>query len=185
MSTDSEQHPNLELFFDRWLTAAFKDIQIFEQTAVNYISTVLTRFAMAEKLYQVERLPELQPKSVVDMLLEAEARSRPSEREFDPFSERELRKHVADYILFMTGIFREYVNDLGILDFYFQEGRKSYRQVYEFDKSLSQPHAGVFMKLHANFERYSGGINYMKKVYFDEKMPQGTPPIILKQIYSQ
>lgn len=185
MSKNSEKHPNLEPFFDRWLTAAFKDIQIFEQTAVNYISTVLTRFAKAEKLLQVERLPELQPKSVVDMLLGAEMRSRPSEKEFDPFGERDLRKHIADYILFMTGIFREHVLGLGILEFYFQEGRKSYRHVYEFDRSLSQPQAGVFMKLHSNFERYSGGINYMKKVYFDEKMPPGTPPIILKHIYNQ
>lgn len=173
----------LSKFFTRWLTAAFSDVQIFERSAVLYIAEILSHFANSEKLHKIQNMPQLKPNSVVEMLLQAEERSLPSESGFDPFGERNIRKHVADYTLFMTGIFREHIEGNGFLDFYLHEGRSSYKQVYEFDKSLSQPQAAIFDQLHTNFEEYSGGINYMKKVYFDSKMPAGTPADILKTIY--
>ncbi len=178
-----ESNEILVQFFRHWLTAAFTDIQIFHRETVQYIAETLSRFTRTEKMHYIKRRPELNLKSVVDMLLEAECSSVPSEPEFDPFGERDIRKNVADYTLFMTGIFREHVEFLGIMDFYLQEGSKSYRQVYEFDKNLCQPQAGVFQQLHYKFEEYSGGINYMKKVYFDAKMPVGMPPELIRSFY--
>lgn len=173
----------LTSFFTRWLTEAFSDVQIFDRNAVLYIAEILGHFANSEILHKIQNLPQLKSNTIVEMLIQAEDKSQPSEPGFDPFGERNIRKHVADYTLFMTGIFREYIEKIGILDLYFHEGRNSYKQVYEFDKSISKPKAGIFEQLHTNFEQYSSGINYMKKVYFDAKMPVNTPRDILKTIY--
>jgi len=173
----------LTRFFTRWLTEAFSDVQIFDRNAVLYIAEILGHFANSEMLHKIQNLPHLKSNTIVEMLIQARGKNQPSEPGFDPFGERNIRKHVADYALFMTGICREYIEKSGILDFYFYEGRNSYKQVFEFDKSISQPQAGIFEKLHTNFEQYSSGINYMKKVYFDAKMPVNTPRDILKTIY--
>lgn len=178
-----ENNEALKRFFTKWLTIAFSDIQMFDRQIVLYIAEVLSRFARSENLYRIKRLPHLRPQTVVEMLLEAEIRSRPSEPEFDPFDERDIRKHLADFALFMTGIFREYIQRIGVLDLYMREGSESYRKVYEFDSLLAQPQAHIFNQLGHKFEMYSGGINYMRKVYFDNKMPPGIPPHILKAFY--
>lgn len=179
----SERNQGLYRFFTRWLTNAFTDVQLFDRSVVLYIADLLSRFARSENLHFIRRLPDKNLETVVEMLLEAEIRSRPSEPEFDPFCERDIRKHVADYALFMTGIFREYVQRIGILDLYFKKGSESYRKVYEFDASLAQKHAAIFRQLYDKFEQYSGGINYMKKVYFDYKMPEGLPKDLLLSFY--
>lgn len=181
-SEKKDRNDLLNNFFTRWLTAAFSDIQIFERNSVLYIAEILSRFANSDMLHRIQKLPHLKSNTVVEMLIQAEDRSRPSEPGFDPFGERNIRKNVADYTLFMTGIFREHIEKHGILDFYFCEGRNSYKHVYEFDRNLAQPQAAIFDQLHTNFEQYSSGINYMKKVYFDAKMPTGVPQEILKTI---
>ncbi len=183
MEKKPQNQESLRRFFLRWLTTAFSDVQIFDRNVVLYIAEVLTRFARSENLHRIKRFPTLRPMTVVEMLIEAETRSRPSEPEFDPFGERDIRKHLADYALFMTGIFREYIEKLGILDLYFREGSESYQKVYEFDAVLAQPTAELFHQLGDRFEVYSGGINYMRKVYFDNKMPVGIPPHILRSIF--
>ncbi len=178
-----DRNEMLTKFFTRWLTEAFSDVQIFDRNAVLYIAEILGHFANSEMLNKIQNLPQLKSNTIVEMLIQAKDKSQPSGPGFDPFGERNIRKHVADYTLFMTGIFREYIEKIGILDFYFYEGRNSYKQVYEFDKSISKPQADIFEQLHTNFEQYSSGINYMKKVYLDAKMPANTPRDILKTIY--
>lgn len=66
--------------------------------------------------------------------------------------ERELRRHIGDYTLFMTGLFRERVERLSIPGSYIREGQRSYR-----------------------FEGYVSALNYMRKVYV--RPEHGTPDL--------
>lgn len=45
---------------------------------------------------------------------------------FNPVRERELRRHIGDYTLFMTGLFRERVEHLSVTGYYIREGQCSY-----------------------------------------------------------
>jgi len=80
--------------------------------------------------------------------------------------EREMRKYMGDYTLFMSGLFRTYIEKCGVLDLYLREGRRSYWQVSELDLTLYQTGFLLFQELSKNFEYYSGALDYMRKAYF-------------------
>lgn len=178
MDKQEQGNASLTSFFSKWVGRTFEDLQLQEVTIANYLTELLTRFARTEALYRIKNLQGKPIYAVVDMLIEADRRAHPS----DPFNEREIMKHVGDYTLFMTGIFREYVERLGVMDFYRREGEKSYYEVYEFDKMLLRPECKIFMRLFRAFEMYSGTLHYMKKVYFRPELHSGSYRTIMEQL---
>jgi hypothetical protein len=80
--------------------------------------------------------------------------------------ERTLRKYVGDYTLFMTGLFRRFVERGGYLAYYLEEGARSYQAVSELDVSLYQPGFLMFEELSRGFEHYAGALDFMRKCYF-------------------
>ncbi|MDZ7378895.1 MAG: hypothetical protein ONB06_06050, partial [candidate division KSB1 bacterium] len=87
--------------------------------------------------------------------------------------EREIRRHVGDYTMFMTGIFREYVTNIGVLDLYMKQGELAYLEVSELDEIAERQTAPLFRRLFREFERLSGALDYMKKVYFRPDIQPG------------
>jgi len=168
---------SLKRFFRKWVRVAFGDLGLADEGIQIYVSDMLARFARTENLYRIRNLH-----TVVEMLLEAEHYAHPGEPLFSPFQEREIRKHVADYTLFMTGIFREYVQRLGLMDLYIREGEKSYRDVYEFDRMLSRPEWVIFKTLFESFEHVSGALDYMKKVYFRPEVHRGSYRSLIERL---
>lgn len=164
---------SLKSFFLKLTRRSFGDLFLLDEAIIDYISDVLTRFARTDNLYRIKRLPNTRLETVVEMLIAAEHFANVHEEDFDPFQEREIRKHVGDYTLFMTGIFREYVERIGILDFYLQEGAQSYRAVSDFDRIFLKPHPALFEELANRFETYSGALDYMRKVYFRSERYKG------------
>lgn len=80
--------------------------------------------------------------------------------------DHEVRKHVGDYNLFVSGLFRAYVDKLGVIDYYLAEGRQSYAQVSELDLKLYKTGFMLFQELSNNFEYYDGAVDYMRKAPF-------------------
>ena len=66
----------------------------------------------------------------------------------------------------MSGLFRSYSEKTGVLDYYFQEGSRSYWKVSELDLALYQTGFLLFQELSKNFEYYSGALDYMRKACF-------------------
>lgn len=87
--------------------------------------------------------------------------------------ERELRRQIGDYTLFMTGLFRERVEHLAVTGYYISEGRRSYRFISEVDRADARPQAGLFRALADRFEGYAGVLTYTRKGYF---RPEYGPP---------
>jgi len=92
---------------------------------------------------------------------------------FNPLQERELRRHIGDYTLFMIGLFRERVEGMSITGYYVREGKRAYRFVSEHDRASARPYAGLFNALADRFEGFAGALTYMRKVYF---RPEFAPP---------
>ncbi|MGH7892142.1 MAG: hypothetical protein ACREN0_07720, partial [Thermodesulfobacteriota bacterium] len=80
--------------------------------------------------------------------------------------EREVRKYVGDFALFMSGIFRDHVNRGSYLRYYLNEGMKSYFVVSQLDLERGEGNPIMFSKLSREFEFYSGALDYMRRVYF-------------------
>ncbi len=176
------RYEGLYRFFRRWTGAAFSDLGLADRELLDYVAGVLTRFARTENLYRIRDLRGQRLTSLVEMLLEAEEHARVGEPRFDPFRERDLRKHIGDFTLFMTGIFRDYVQRLGVMELYTREGERSYYSVYEFDSALSVPGSELFRRLFECFERVAGALDYMRKVYFRPEMHAGPYRSVLERL---
>jgi hypothetical protein len=154
----------LKSFFLQCAQHSFRELGLNDAAITDYVASVLTTFAHTDHLYRVRTPKGRRLDSVVEML---NAYLSPADRVQHPVHrEREFRKYVGDYTLFMSGLFRTHVEQDGVLEYYFSEGRRSYLKVSELDVALYQTGFLLFQELSKNFEYYSGALDYMRKAYF-------------------
>lgn len=158
--------PTLKRFFDRVVRRSFGDLALTDDPAAEYLSDLLTRFARTDALYPPSAVTTQRLESVAELLLEIQRAWDADSPHFDPVRERELRRHIGDYTLFMTGLFRERVEHLSVTGYYIREGKRSYRFVSEHDRADARPQAKLFWALADRFEGYAGVLTYVRKVYF-------------------
>jgi hypothetical protein len=161
-----EASARLKSFFYWSLRRSFKDLGFYAPEVADYISGTLARFARSEALYRLESGGALPlPESVVEMMIVANE----SALAGDADREREIRKHEADYILFMAGLFRRYLERRRYLGFYLEQGRHDYHFLFEFERARFRPEAALYLELSESFEGYVGALNYMRQVYFRDR----------------
>ncbi|RLA85980.1 MAG: hypothetical protein DRG40_03615 [Deltaproteobacteria bacterium] len=156
----------LKEFFDWATRRSFWDLNIRNRKVIEYISDLLTFFASTENLYRIRNQKGERLFTLVEMLLEA---NEVALKGGSILREREIRKHVGDYVLFMTGMFREYVNRLSLTSYYLHEGARAYWSVSQIDHALFRPGADLFQELSSRFEFYVGALNYMRTLFFRDR----------------
>ncbi len=169
----------MQSFFLDMTRRCFGELGIRDSEVTGYVAEVLTEFARSDRLYRVRSRRNHKLDSVVEMLAADEETASGG----NPLiQERRLRKYLGDYTLFMSGIFRSYVERGGYLDYYLKEGSRSYWKVSEVDLSLYRTGFLLFQELSEKFEYFSGALDYMHKAYFVDA--PGTDPFsgFLKQI---
>jgi hypothetical protein len=153
----------LHNFFHDMTRRSFWQLGINDATVARYVADVLTDFASTNNLYRIRSSAGKKLDSIVEILAETRPEN-PGETRV--LQEREVRKYLGDYTLFMSGIFRSHVEKTGFLDYYLQEGQRSYLTVSELDLSLYRTGFILFQELSKKFEYYSGALDYMRKAYF-------------------
>jgi len=153
----------LNAFFLRLTRRSFWELGINDATVERYVADVLTDFARSDNLYRFGSQAGKKLDSVVEIL---EADNPEMFQDRSPLRERSRRKYLGDYTLFMSGIFRSHVEHCGFLDYYLQEGRRSYWTVSELDLSVYRTGFLLYQELSQKFEYYSGALDYMRKAYF-------------------
>lgn len=153
----------LQSFFHNLTRQSFWQLGIHDDTVAGYVADVLTDFARTDSLYRIRSRAGKKLENVAEVLTE---KSPEGAQENRLLMERALRKYLGDYTLFMSGIFRSYVEKKGFLDYYLQEGSRSYWTVSELDLSLYRTGFILFQELSKKFEYYSGALDYMRKAYF-------------------
>jgi hypothetical protein len=156
----------LARFFDRATRQTFADLALDDAPAARYLTDLLTRFARADALRAADLLPGARLDTVVDAWLCIERSWDVGSPGFDPGRERTVRRHIGDYTLFMTGIFRDYVERLAVMNYYRHEGQRAYRFLSQTAHGGAALDAALFRCLAERFEQYAGALSYMRKVYF-------------------
>jgi hypothetical protein len=145
----------------------FEDVRLEEPQLATYVTALLADFARVENLYRIRNALGKRLEDVGEMLIESnpllEAAS------FD--REREVRKHVGDYTLFMTGLFPENVARthqrrqprLDVFIDFVQAGKESYAIVSSFNQFEYKEEAPLFRRLSENFELCVVGLNLVKQ----------------------
>jgi hypothetical protein len=153
----------LQTFFHNVIRQSFWQLGINDSTVTRYVADVLTDFAKSENLYRMRSRTGKRMESMVEVL------SKHADTPMDEarlLRERSMRKYLGDYALFMSGIFRSYVEGRGFLNYYIEEGSRSYWTVSELDLSLYRTGFILFQELSKKFEYYSGALDYTRKAYF-------------------
>ena len=157
----------LRSFFDRAIRASFHDLALQDEPAAGYLADLLTRFARTEHLYpHGVTLPRLE--TVADMLLEIQAVWQEEAAWFRPEHEVTVRRHIGDYTLFMTGVFRERVERVASTGYYITQGKRAYHFVSEHARAKSGVRTPPYRRLAERFECYAGALDYARRVHFPE-----------------
>lgn len=121
-----------------------------------YIADLLVRFVHRDNVFAVRR--DGRPlESVIEMSAEADIRLNADSFE----REREVHRHIGDYILFWGSVYPDFLRRLRLgsgLDLvcdYTEQGRSSYFVVSTFDYPPYADEAGTFRALSEGFEEFS------------------------------
>src|SRR5260370_25852575 len=104
------------------------EVGIADQQVVEYVASVLTDFSAAGNWLALRDAEGRHLTSVVEML---GSQTGPPQTRGRVLGERELRKYVGDYTLFMSGLFRTFFERGGYLHYYLEERKHSYQTVSE------------------------------------------------------
>ena len=160
-------HP-LRRFFAEVVARRFDaDLRLPDPRLAAYVSGQLVEFLHVDSLYRIRDARGRRLEDVGEMLLESNPLL--GADSFD--REREVRKHVGDYVLFMTGLFPESLSGhqrfrqmrLDVFVDYMKAGKESYRVVSAFDQFEYAEEAPFFRKLAENFELCVFGLNLVKQ----------------------
>jgi len=157
----SPNHPLRRLFTD----LVSREVPGDREVAA-YVANLLVDFAHVEHLYRIRNARGKRLEEVGEMLVE----SNPLLEACSFEREREVRKHIGDYTLFLTGMFPEYVATLprrglrldSLID-YMKAGKESYRIVGAFDQFEYRYVAPLFRRLAERFEYCVFALNRVKQ----------------------
>jgi hypothetical protein len=159
-------HPLHQLFADLVERHLVRSAGIDDIEAARYIAGLLVDFTHVDNLYRVRNAAGKRLDEVGEMLIE----SNPLLAGPSFFYEREVRKHVGDYSLFVAGLFPEHLAALPkrgyrldvFLD-YMKAGKESYGVVASFDQFEFRDAAPLFRRLSRQFELCVFGLNLAKQ----------------------
>ena len=142
------------------------EIGLRDAEVQGYVANMLTEFCEAEQMFKIRDARQRPLEDVGEMLLETDPVYGPSPS-FD--RERQVRKHIGDYTLFLAGMFPESINRyrlrrqrLGNFVDFIKAGKESYFIVSKFDQFEYARLAPLFARLSRQFESCVYGLNLVK-----------------------
>jgi hypothetical protein len=156
----SENHP-LRKFFSDTLHSALseKPTVVGANEVETYLASMLVEFLNFDGIYAIRNAAGKRVESVAEMLAEGDVRLNADS--FD--REREVHRHIGDFLLFWSGIFPEYLSGgrEGLVDAV-QQGQFSYHVVSTFEHEPYADEAGTFRKLSVHFDEYRTSLTRMR-----------------------
>jgi hypothetical protein len=161
-----ESHPLQELFEDLVGRHYAHELGIRDPQVVAYVSHLLSEFCDTEQLFKIRDAANRPLADLGEMLLESDPIYGPAPS-FD--RERQVRKHIGDYVLFFAGMFPESINHFrlrhqrleNLID-WVKAGKESYYIVSKFEHFEYAKVAPLFANLSKNFEGCVYGLNMVK-----------------------
>ena len=160
----SADHP-LRTLFETLVEKAFLMNLGVHDTAVNaYLADVLADFTHMREVFKIRDLSGRPLVEVADMLIEADVRLNATS--FN--REREVHKHIGDFVLFWTGVFPDALPRMQsssrkdtLID-YVQQGKSSYAIAASHNYGAYREQASVLHRLSDEFELCMLGLNMVR-----------------------
>lgn len=167
MATEiSRDHPLRKLFAELIQKNLVRTAHIQDPEIAAYVGGLLVSFTHSDNLYRIRNAQGRRLEEVSAMLIASNPILEGRSFEY----EREVRKHIGDYTLFIAGLFPEYLSRIArtpsrldsFID-YIKAGKESYRVVAAFDQFEYRNVAPLFRRLSDQFEICVYGLNLAKQ----------------------
>ncbi|MDR3689632.1 MAG: hypothetical protein P4L46_09665 [Fimbriimonas sp.] len=138
--------------------------QVDDPEVEQYIGDMLVDFIDVDNIFDIHDAYGQKVDAVVDMLVEADIRE--AADSFD--REREVHRHVGDFLLFWSGLFPEFLKQMkapgsrDVLLDPIRQGKFSYYVVSTFEHGAYAHEARIFKKLSDEFDTYRYGLNLVR-----------------------
>lgn len=129
----------------------------------NYVAALLAKFLHDEAIFAIRDANGRRVRSIPEMLAEGDIRLNADSFE----REREVHRHVGDFLLFWSGLFPEFLDSVGasagdgLIDAV-RQGSESYYIVSSFDYAPYESEAPTFRKLSNEFLACREGLRLMR-----------------------
>lgn len=151
--------PTLYQFFRHQVQYGFGKHGLVEPATVDYVSDMLTRFAHTRSLYPFRDQHDRPLERIVDLLAEWHGNSRGEGRVPDRHRQASVARHIGEYTLFMSGLFRERLQARGELRYYLTNGRNAFWHCANYE--LNPKRQNLFRRVHFNFGRIADALDHM------------------------
>jgi hypothetical protein len=160
----SDEHP-IKAFFQEAVHVSFSNrlgMRNFEDVEM-YLAEMLAKFMHDEEIFAIRDAHGRRLRNIPDMLAEGDVRLNADSFE----REREVHRHVGDFLMFWSGLFPEFLDSVGahvhdgLIDA-IKQGQHSYYVVSSFDYPPYDWEAPTFLKLSREFEGCRIGLNLVR-----------------------
>ena len=173
--------PDLRAFFARLVLPGFAELGIADRAVSDYVIDLLARFARTDQLYRIRDARGQQIETIAEMLVEL-ARQHEPERRWSFDRAVEIHRHIGDYALFSSGLFRAWVEWQGLGDYYCEQGRAAYAAAAEMAQLSYGEEARLLRALGEGFEHLAGALDYVRKVHMRPESHGGEYGAVLREI---
>ncbi len=171
----------LRSFFQHLVFPGFTSLGIADREVVEYVVNLLVSFARTDQLYRIRNMRGQSLETIAEMLVEL-GRQRQPEWRWSLDREMDIRRHVGDYALFTSGLFRTWVEQNGLGSYYLEQGRRAYGAAAELAQLGCASQARIFSALEEQFEHLSGGLDYVRKVYMRPEPHDSEQGVLMRQL---
>ncbi len=164
----SGDHPIRQTFADALNVTLDRKLGVPDaEPMVDYLSEMLVRFIHLDGVYSVRDAHGRRVTSVTEMVAEGDVRLNAVSFE----RERDVHRHIGDFLLFWSGMFPEFLRHLkapmgkdALLD-PIRQGQMSYYVVSTFDYGRYADEAPTFRRLSEEFEACRLGLSLMRDTF--------------------
>lgn len=169
MIKDSDDKHPLRAYFTDVLHDSLVDRLGFDEGAdvEDYLVNMLTKFMHEDGIYDIRNAAGLRVESVAEMIAEGDVRLNA-----DSFArEREVHRHIGDFLLFWSGLFPEFLPQLksstsrDVLLDVVEQGKLSYSVAGSFEHPPYEEEAQTFKKLSCHFTQYQLGLRLVRSSF--------------------
>ncbi len=153
------QIPGLYSFFRRHVQSGFDEQGLAQPALVDYVSELLTRFARVNALFPFHTAEGRTLETIAGLLMVLQAEQGNESRKPGRARESMVLHHIAEYALFMSGVFRERLKCRGQITYYREHGRNAFARCARLE---SNPlHAAVLRRVSHDFEPISNALDQL------------------------
>jgi hypothetical protein len=165
----SGEHP-IWMYFGKAVHEALLDeVGMTDDDVEVYLTGMLVEFLHRDQMFSIRDSAGRPVDSIAEMLMEGDVRFNATS--FD--REREVHRHIGDFLLFSSGLFPEFLREMKLRDSrdllldVNGQAKESYHIASTFDHAPYTAEARTFRKLSAQFEAYQASL-MLVRASFDQ-----------------